>query len=219
MTSRVATAQVLDGRGTAGGAIAGFGNGSPSSIHDSEIPVSKSVLGMLIFLGTEAMFFAGLISAFLILRAGSGDWPPAGQPRLPVGVTGVNTLFLLLSGYTVHRAVAAVRGGRATAMRRWLLATALLGGIFLGVQGSEWIRLVSFGLTFTSSLYGATFYTLIGAHGLHVAVAMVALLFVLARAWRGRYTTENHTGVSLIRMYWFFVVGIWPVLYVLVYLN
>ena len=104
-------------------------------------------------------------------------------------------------------------------MTRWILATGVLGGIFLGVQGFEWIRLVKYGLTFTSSLYGATFYTLIGCHGLHVLVAVIALLVVIGRALGGRYTISEHTGVELCRMYWYFVVGIWPILYTLVYLS
>ncbi len=92
------------------------------------------------------MFFAGLLSAFLILRAGASGWPPPGQPRLPVAVTGANTFILLLSGVTVYLALRAIRAGDAKGMRRWLLSTALLGAVFLTVQGSEWVRLVRYGL-------------------------------------------------------------------------
>ncbi len=191
--------------------------GAPSP--QAKTRINKSLLGMMIFLGTEVMFFAGLISTFLILRAGSVNWPPPGQPRLPVAVTGINTLFLLLSGYTIHRALKTIRKGHPQAPTRWLLATGVLGGIFLGVQGSEWIHLVNYGLTFTSSLYGATFYALIGCHGLHVLAAMIALLVTISKAWGGQYTIDEHTGVELCRMYWYFVVGIWPILYLLVYLS
>jgi heme/copper-type cytochrome/quinol oxidase subunit 3 len=184
-----------------------------------ESPLNKSLLGLLIFLGTEAMFFAGLISAFLILRAGSGVWPPPGQPRLPAAVTAINTLVLFFSAYTMHRAVPAVRSDNQKALVNWLAVTGALGTIFLGVQGAEWLRLVNFGLTLTSSNYGATFYTLIGFHGLHVFAAVIVLLIVLSRAARRRYSAQNHTGLELCRLYWFFVVGIWPVLYVLVYLS
>jgi cytochrome c oxidase subunit 3 len=71
----------------------------------------------------------------------------------------------------------------------------------------------------SSSLYGGTFYTLIGCHALHVLVAVIALLVTLLRALKGHYSKNNHTGVELCRVYWFFVVGIWPVLYALVYLS
>lgn len=138
-----------------------------------ELSINRSLLGLLIFLGTEAMFFAGLISAFLILKAGSTVWPPVNQPRLPVAITAINTLVLLVSAYTMHRAVKAVRAGQNKSLTRWLAMTGALATVFLGVQGAEWIRLVKYGLTFSSSNYGATFYTLIGAHGLHMLAAVL----------------------------------------------
>jgi heme/copper-type cytochrome/quinol oxidase subunit 3 len=185
----------------------------------AELPINSSLFGLLVFLGTEAMFFAGLISAFLILRAGSGAWPPADQPRLPVEVTAINTLVLLTSAYTMHRGVKAIRSGQQKTLTRWLALTGVLGTVFLGVQGVEWVRLVSYGLTFTSSLYGATFYTLIGCHGMHVLAAVIVLLIVFSRALNKSYSATNHAGLELCQVYWFFVAGIWPVLYVLVYLS
>lgn len=196
-----------------------FGEGLASSSVEAEPRIDKAFLGLLLFLGTEVMFFAGLISAFLILRAGSMDWPPPGQPRLPVAVAGINTLVLLLSGYTMHRASKTIDAGNQRALTAWLSVTGVLGAIFLGVQGSEWVRLVHHGLTVTSSLYGGIFYTLIGCHGLHVLAAVIVLLVVLGRAIARRYSVSHHTGVDLCRLYWLFVVGIWPVLYILVYLG
>jgi cytochrome c oxidase subunit 3 len=191
----------------------------------SELPINRGMLGLLIFLGTEAMFFAGLISAFMILRAGSsGAWPmPAGalgaeQSRLPAIITGINTLVLLLSAYTMTRALKATREGNPKALMSWLSGTGVLGLIFLGVQGSEWLRMMQHGLTFASSIYGGIFYTLIGCHALHVFAAVLVLLVVLGRAARALYTRNNHNGLELCRVYWYFVVGLWPVLYVLVYL-
>ncbi len=178
--------------------------------------VSSGVLGMTLFLFTEFMLFAGLISAFLVLRAQAPVWPPAGQPRLPVAVTGANTLVLLLSGWTMVRAVGALRQGSAASVR-WLQGTAALGLLFLLIQGTEWARLVGFGLTGKSSVYGATFYALVGIHGLHVAAAVVVLFANLARTMRGRYTAAAHDGLTLCRMYWIFVVAVWPILYLLLY--
>jgi heme/copper-type cytochrome/quinol oxidase subunit 3 len=180
------------------------------SISSARPLVPNGALGMALFIATEAMFFTGLISAFLVLRAQAPEWPPSDQPRLPVLVTGINTAVLLLSGWTMHRALAALRTGSA-GISGWLGATAVLGAIFLGVQGFVWARLLAFGLTTTSSLYGATFYVLVGAHGLHVAGALVALFFV----WR-----SASIGESLLLpmwMYWLFVVAVWPLLYGLVY--
>jgi cytochrome c oxidase subunit 3 len=174
---------------------------------------------MVIFLGAETMFFAGLITAFLSFRLGSPAWPPVGQPHLPIGVTAVNTAVLLLSAYPMLRAWLAVRRGDRRGLVRGLGATALLGATFLGVQGYEWARLLHFGLTLSAGTYGATFYTLIGCHGVHVLGAMVWVLLVLIGAMGNRFSAQRHLAVQLCGMYWSFVVGLWPILFVLVYLT
>lgn len=181
--------------------------------------VSNVVLGMLAFLWAETMFFAGLVSAFLYLRLGAPVWPPPLQPRLPVEVTGVNTAILLLSGVTLARALWAIRRGNRDGLATGLGQTALLGAIFLGVQGYEWVRLVNFGLRLSSGVYGATFYTLIGIHGVHVLGALIWLSIILFRAYRGSFTARAHVPVVACGMYWYFVIFLWPVLYVLVYLK
>jgi heme/copper-type cytochrome/quinol oxidase subunit 3 len=94
----------------------------------------------------------------------------------------------------------------------------VLGAVFLAVQGIEWLRLIHFGLTVSSSVYGGLFYTLIGFHALHVVGALLWLMCVWLLAKRGRFTRDRHTGVQTCAMYWLFVVGLWPVLYGLVYL-
>ncbi len=219
MKQTVATPTTRFGNGRAdshnGIGVGGDGNGEAA--FPVPLPLNRPVIGLLIFIATELMFFAGLISAYLILKAGAMDWPPPGQPRLPVEVTALNTLVLLFSGFTMYRARKLSEAG-SPAFLKWLTLTGALGTLFLLIQGNEWVRLVQYGLTLSSSLYGATFYTLIGAHGVHVLIAVVALLFVLGKALAGGYR-EDQTGVVLCQIYWFFVVGIWPVLYLLVYFN
>ena len=163
------------------------------------------------------MTFAGLISAHIILRPSQGVWPPLGQPRLPVGMTAVATLFLLASAWTVYRAVknAAEEDASETG---WLAATWVLGALFLGIQGYEWTQLIGHGLTMTSSVYGGLFYTVIGFHALHVAIAMCALTVTAAKSLAGRYAPSSHTGVRLCTVFWWYGVVVWPTLYVLVYL-
>ncbi len=181
-------------------------------------PLDNLRLAILILIGGESMFFAALIGALLVLRLGHPAWPPPLQPRLPVGVTGVNTLVLLVSSVTMLAALRALaRGAAATGVRR-LALTAGLGALFLGVQGYEWVRLIGYGLTVSSGAYGGTFYTLIGAHGVHVLGALVWLGVVLAGAARGRYADGRTTPVKACAMFWHFVVGLWPILYVVVYL-
>ena len=175
-------------------------------------------LAILFFMGAETMFFAALISALFVLRLGTAVWPPPLQPRLPVGVTGVNTLVLLASSWAMLAAGRGLRNDDRRALLRGLAAAAALGTVFLAVQGYEWARLVGFGLTVTSGTYGTTFYTLIGTHALHVVGALIWLAVTLARAARGRFGGGRTSPVRACAMYWHFVVGLWPVLYVAVYL-
>jgi heme/copper-type cytochrome/quinol oxidase subunit 3 len=180
--------------------------------------ISNAQLGMLMFLAFETMFFGGLLGAFLVFRLSSLHWPPPGQPYLPNVVTWINTGILLSSGYTMRRALRAIRAGDQPGLLNGLGVTALLGTVFLAVQGTEWIRLVRYGLTLSSGTYGSTFYTLIGCHGAHVLGAVVWLLIVLWQGVGGRFTARRHVGVQLCGMYWYFVVGLWPILFALVYL-
>lgn len=181
--------------------------------------MSMEILGMYLFIASELILFITLLFILFWLRSGLvGDWPPPDQPRLPLGITGINTVFLLVSGYTMHRAYRAVKQNLTAQLTRWLMITCVLGVVFLTVQGFEWIRLIRFGLSMTSSLYGAMFYTIIGLHAIHVFVTVLVLLYLWVRSSSGLYTAEKHTGVVLGYMFWLFVVLIWPVLYVLVYL-
>jgi cytochrome c oxidase subunit III len=183
-----------------------------------EPPINNARLGVMLFIGAEGMFFAGLLSTFLVFRTGSAVWPPPFQPRLPIIVTAVNTLILLWSGYTMHRALRAIRRGNTQGLMDWMAVTALLGMIFLSVQGYEWARLLQFGLTLSSSVYGATFFTLIGCHAAHVFGAVIWLLIILAMAKKQRFASEQFVGVQVCGIYWYFVVALWPILFGVVYL-
>ena len=181
-------------------------------------PISSGVFGMLIFMVTEAMFFAGLISAYMGIRAGIEEWPPWGQPRLPVVATAFNTVVLLASGFIMAQSRACFKKKELALGRRWLGISILLGSFFLVFQGYEWIQLLKFGFTLSSSVYGGLFYLLIGAHGFHVMGALAVLIF----AWYRIKTPGNPItpeGLFPFQMLWYFVVCVWPVLYVLVYLS
>lgn len=169
-------------------------------------------LGMMLFIAAEIMFFSGLIGAYLVFRLGVTTWPPPDQPRLPVLTTAMNTLFLLGSAWTIRLAA---RTQRREAIR-WNIITLILGLVFLIGQGLEWRRLLAYGLTVDIGPYGFTFYMLIGFHALHVIGALiwrtVDVLRTLQNDGRMAGTIESS------QMYWSFVVGLWPVLYGLVYL-
>jgi cytochrome c oxidase subunit 3 len=198
------------------GPVPGPGASMAGSAANRRIQPAK--LGILLFITAEIRFFAGMISAFAVFRFSPVQWPPAGEPRLPLEVTAVNTLILLLSGVLFQLAYNALKASHDGLFKKWLTASAALGLIFLAVQGMEWIRLLHFGLTLRASIFGGFFYCLVGIHAVHVAGGLAAFLYVLAKAWKGAYGAGNSLGVELCRMYWFFVVGLWPILFALVYL-
>lgn len=178
--------------------------------------VPSAVLGMLIFVTTEVMFFAGLISAFVIVESRSMTaWPPPGQPRLPIEATAVNTLALLLSGLAVYAAWRAFRREERRA-RALLLAGLVLGASFVTLQGVEWVALLGEGLTLTVSPHASFFYLIVGAHAVHALGALLVLgrAYVLLRLER---LTEPSLRATFVL--WTFVVSVWPVLYALVYLR
>ena len=178
--------------------------------------VSSSIFATVILIMTEVMFFAALISAYMIIRSGSEEWPPWGQPRLPVFATALNSLALLASAFCLHQSVK-VFSSQALRSKQLLALTIALGTVFVSVQGYEWVQLISFGLTITSSTYGGVFYLIIGAHGLHVIGGLLALLACLKRlnSTSQQLTIDN---LRAAQIFWYFVVGVWPILYTLVYL-
>ena len=194
------------------------GGDGPDGERPRRTALENVVLATIFFIGAEVMFFAGLVSGFLVLRMAAPIWPPPLQPRLPVGVTGLNTLVLLASSVAVLLAGRALGRGDVGVVIRRLEAAAGLGALFLIVQGYEWVRLVHFGLTMSSSTYGATFYTLIGAHALHVLVALAWLSATLCWLVRDRLAGGSTARVHACAIYWHFVVALWPILYLTVYL-
>jgi heme/copper-type cytochrome/quinol oxidase subunit 3 len=177
--------------------------------------VPSSLLGMLIFVGTEVMFFAGLISAFTISRAGGAraDWVLPGAQLLPVAATAVNTVVLAASGALVWLAGRQYRA-RASGAALTLLAATVLGALFVVLQGREWVGLISHGVTLWSKGLGAFFYVIVGAHAVHAAAALAGMSVACWRLRAGRLSPGFLLGVQT---FWYFVVLIWPVIYVRVY--
>ena len=177
--------------------------------------IPSPVLGMLIFVITEAMLFAGLISAFLIVKATSaGAWPPPGQPRLPVEETAINTAALLASGVMLWRARRVFATSHTDALRPLAIAIGL-GAFFVLFQGYEWAMMLGQGLTFTSSNHGSFFYLIVGTHALHAVAALVYLAVVWWGLVHGSNVRYRFAGAQV---FWYFVVGMWPVIYLKVYL-
>lgn len=183
-------------------------------------------LGMWVFLLSEVMFFTSLIGAYIILRAAHPDAFAEPGVVLNVPLTAFNTFVLICSSVTMVKAFAAIEHGDQAGLKRWLIATALLGMFFVGVQVVEYIKLAQEGFVPTAALYnaegaplyGMTFYTMTGFHGAHVTIGVLCLWFTILQAFRGRYTRDNHGGVEIMGLYWHFVDLVWIILFTIVYL-
>lgn len=180
--------------------------------------VYNEKLGMWVFLGSEVMFFTALIGSYIILRFSRPEaWKPPGVV-LAIPITAVNTFLLICSSVTMVKAFAAVQDGLQAALRKWLVATVLIGASFVGIQAFEYHHLIEKGFVPSEGLYGSTFYTMTGFHGFHVTVGVICMIFVTVRAFRGRYTAQDYRGVEVIGLYWHFVDLVWIILFTIVYL-
>ncbi len=175
-----------------------------------------AVFGMALFVFTEVMLFAAFVSGFLIVRnnAPPGWWPPPNQPRLPFAQTAVHTLALLASGALLAVAARAHRARGPAAASTPLLGAIVLGVYFVAAQGVEWAAMLRQGLTLTSSQVGAFFYVIVGTHALHAIVAIAALAACWLRLRAGRLRPSVFGAA---RLFWYFVVLVWPALYLVVY--
>ena len=178
--------------------------------------ISDGVMGMLLFVFTEVMIFSGLISAHTIVksRAAGQMWPPFGQPRLPFEETALNTAALLISGLALVFAHFAYKKRPSRALVPLAVAV-LLGTFFVVAQGREWAALLGEGLTMTSSSYGGFFYLIVGTHALHAIAAIGCLAWAWFRLKADRLTASE---LGAVEVFWYFVVLVWPVLYLRVYL-
>jgi heme/copper-type cytochrome/quinol oxidase subunit 3 len=163
------------------------------------------------------MFFGSLIATYMVFKNRSFVEP---LPRLifDVPYTSVSAFVLLLSSLTMVLALAAIQKGEERRMRVWLLATALLGAVFLSGQYYEFTTFVHEGLTLSTNIFGASFFVLTGFHGTHVAIGVFWLLALVVHSWRGRLHQEQSLTVEIAGLYWHFVDIVWILIFTLVYL-
>ena len=174
------------------------------------------MFGLATFLVADAMTFAGFFAAYLTFKA-VNPLPDGAIYELELPLPILNTVLLLVSSATFHRAGQAIRQDDHGRCRRWLLITAGLGLAFLVSQMVEYFTL-PFGLT--DNLYASTFFAATGFHGLHVTLGALLILIVWwqARQPQGRVTPADHFPLEAAELYWHFVDGIWVILFVILYL-
>jgi len=194
------------------------------------------------FIFSEVMFFAAFFGALFYMRVISvpelGDldhsllwpdfvpaWPIAGpglqesfETISAFGLPAINTLLLLTSGLTITLAHWALIANRRQALVRWMVATVVLGTVFLFVQGYEYVHAWNdLNLQLNTGAYGATFFMLTGFHGFHVTIGTIMLIVITMRCAKGHFTPENHFGFEGVAWYWHFVDVVWLLLFVVVY--
>ena len=203
------------------------GSAAPNAVAPS-LPVPPSVepnkgmgtgqWGMIAFLLSEVAFFSTLIVTYLNFM-GQDKTPPTPRDALSLGLVLVNTICLLSSSATIYFAEGALRRRHASAFALLWGLTILLGAAFLAGTAWEWRDLmVDKHLKISTNLFGTTFYTLVGFHGLHVSIGLIALAVVLLLVLRGAVMAEHALAVELVSWYWHFVDAVWIAVFTVVYL-
>ncbi len=207
---------VLDKTELAGGSPAAAGPGGVAEHHTST-GLSNTKLAMWLFLGSECLLFGGLISTYLLYRGRTAEGPQP-QDIFDIPFTSVSSFVLLMSSLTMVLAVASIQRGDLRRTRIWLMTTALLGATFIGGQVYEFTSFYREGLGYTTSLFGSSFYTLTGFHGVHVTLGVIMLLSLVVMTLRGTLGTERAETVEIVGLYWHFVDIVWIVIFTVVYL-
>ena len=186
--------------------------------HHTTTGIDNRKVLMWIFLASECLFFGAMISTYMIFNGDliSGPTP---EEILNIPVTSASTFVLLMSSLTMVLAVYGAQHGRLGMMKLMLLATILLGIVFLGFQAYEFISFVHEGLGFTTNLFGTTFYMLTGFHGTHVFVGVLYLISMLIAANRRTgLGSERALHIDITGLYWHFVDIVWIVIFTMIYL-
>lgn len=180
--------------------------------------IEKNKLGISLFLLSEANFFLMLILAYIYYHGISVNGPTAKTALHPI-TTAIYSLFLLASSFSIWRAEKNFKGRRHSRLCAWLLMTIILGVVFLFGQGKEYVELIRHHVTISRDLFGTTFFTLTGFHGLHVTVGLLALTILLGLALAGDFAQAQSVAVEVVALYWHFVDAVWVVIFSVVYLR
>ena len=194
--------------------------GAPVHVTSHGGGISNPILGMLLFITSEVMFFAGLFAAYFNVRANSPVWPPEGfDDKLHIlPLVGPATVLLILSSFTCQIGVWAIRKNDRRGLVRAIGVTFVLGVTFLVMQAIDYALLYEDGMRLDSGPFGTTYYTLTGFHGAHVLGGAIMLGVVLYRSMAGQFSSSHHDLVEATSMYWHFVDVVWILLFSLLYL-
>jgi heme/copper-type cytochrome/quinol oxidase subunit 3 len=173
---------------------------------------------MWLFLASDCMFFGSLIGTFMVYK-GRSTVGPSPHEIFDIPYTSVSAFVLLMSSLTMVLALAAVQRGDEVGLRIWLIATALLGSVFLGGQYYEFTSFYHEGMKLTgTNLFSSAFFTLTGTHGLHVTIGVIWLMSLVVTSYVRGIKASESLNVELAGLYWHFVDIVWIIIFAAVYL-
>ena len=176
---------------------------------------SRGRVGMYCLIAAEAAIFTIFVVAYIFYIGKSVSGP---QPKDVLRAPIFYSVCLLASSLTIHIAIRQLTEGSRAAFGRWWLLTILLGGTFLFGTAKEWNHLIfDEGLTVSTNLFGTTYYSLVGLHGFHVTMGLLALIIVALFYFTGRLGREHSERLEVLSMYWHFVDAVWVVVFLVVY--
>lgn len=176
----------------------------------------RGTVGMYSLIGAESAMFLIFVVAYLFYIGRSLSGPsPREVLELPIFIT----VCLLSSSITVHLSSVALQKRSQAGFLGWLTATILLGVIFLVGTGKEWYDLITkHNFTIHTSLFGTTFYSLVGLHATHVIIGLLMLSVVLLLGLFGKVTDKHFHHYHTLTLYWHFVDAVWVVVFTVVYI-
>lgn len=172
---------------------------------------------MWLFLASDCMFFGTLISTHLIYRNVTGHHDVT--HIFDLELTSFSTFILLMSSLLMALAVSAMHKKNIKEARLYLIGVCIFGSIFVGAQVYEFYHFVHHqGLTITSDLFGSTFFTLTGTHGIHVTIGIIWLMSWIVLSFRGKLTPDKAIDIEVAGLYWHFVDIVWIIIFPFVYI-
>lgn len=186
-----------------------------SASHGNEMDHRK--LGIWVFLASEVIFFAAIITTFLVYRDKNVGGPDQHQ-ILSLLIPTINTVILLVSSVTMVMALESIKVGKSKQTWIWLVVTAMLGATFLVLKGTEYSELFAAGLTPSANIFGSVYFMLTGFHAAHILIGIIWILSVVAMTVRGRFSATNFLPVEIVGLYWHFVDLVWVAIFMIVYL-
>jgi cytochrome c oxidase subunit 3 len=182
--------------------------------------MSRGMAGMVLFIASEIMLFAGLLAGYWFVRSQASEWPPAGtEHTLGKGLGAILTLVLISSSVAAHAGIIGIQKNNRPMFRAGIALAMILGTIFIGGQIYEWFELMDHGLNATSGVYGSSFYVITGFHGAHVIAGLLMLAVVMLRAIWNDFTPARHLFAETAVMYWHFVDVVWIFVFTILYLS